>query len=159
MSRRRNALTLGLLVLAASAFTHPAAKWPPWLSIEAPVNPFEPGARGAVLLVHTALRDEVAQLSDLSGSAEGLVNGARVTVPLRFEATKIPGVFALQRQWRPEGAWVLRIAFRGATAIVGIDANGTVASVRVPTERRSGIAMPRAVAQREIDSTLFAMAR
>jgi hypothetical protein len=67
-------------------------------------------------------------------------------------------VFALRRQWPSEGAWVLRVALRTTTAIVALDREGRVASVRVPTERRSGDEIPRAVTQREVDSTLVAIA-
>jgi hypothetical protein len=147
--------TLLALGMATAAFTAPAVvKWPPWLSIESPVNPFDPTSRGAVLLVHAVFREGQVQLSDLSGTAEGMVAGSRRSITLRFDTTGRPGVFAVRRQWPSDGAWLLRIALQHTTAIVTFDRSGSVASVRVPTELASGNPIPRPVAPREIDSTL-----
>jgi len=161
MRRRISAPLIALLlVLANTSITSAAAlKWPPWLSIEAPVNPFDPDARGAVLLVHTAVREGRTSVADLSGSAEGLVRGARRSVPLRFEATSRPDVYAVRRQWPSDGTWLLRITLRGTTALVTLDGAGNVASTRVPTRLNSGIALPRPVAAAEIDSALALAAR
>jgi hypothetical protein len=160
MRRRISAPLIALLlVLASTPIITGAAvlKWPPWLSIEAPVNPFDPDARGAVLLVHTAVREGRTSVSDLSGSAEGLVRGARRSVPLRFDVTSRPDVYAVRRQWPSDGTWLLRITLlRGTTALVTLDDAGNVASTRVPTRMNSGIALPRPVAAAEIDSALAA---
>lgn len=159
---RRALIPAGLLALAAAtaAFTTPmTAKWPPWLSIESPVNPFDPTARGASFLVHAVFREGQAQLSDLSGTAEGLVDGARRSIPLRFDTTGRPGVFAVRRQWPSDGTWLLRIALQHTTAIVTVDRSGNVASVRVPTELSAGNQLPRPVGAKEIDSTLAEAAK
>ena len=160
--RRRALLPAALLSFATvtAAFSTPlVAKWPPWLSIESQVNPFDPTTRGATLLVHAAFRDGQAQLADLSGSAEGIVNGARRSVALRFDTTGRPGVFAVRRQWPTDGTWLLRIALRQTTAIVTLGRDGLVASVRVPTELANGNHLPRSVGPKEIDSTLAEAAR
>ena len=148
------ALTAAFVVVAA-AFTSPSLlKWPPWLSIEAPVNPFDPGARGALMLVHVSFREGDARLADLAGTAEGIVAGARRSVPLRFTETGRPNTFALTRQWPAEGKWLLRLSVRETTALVMLDRDGQVASVRVPVKRSGGLDLPRAVSAHEIDSTL-----
>src|SRR5438105_10626252 len=106
-------VVLMAIATATAAFTAPsAAKWPPWLSIESPVNPFDPTARGAAFLVHAVFREGQAQLSDISGTAEGLVDGSRRSIALRFDATGRPGVFAVRRQWPSDGKWLLRIALQ-----------------------------------------------
>jgi hypothetical protein len=159
---RRVLLPTALLALATAtaAFATPlAVKWPPWLSIESPVNPFDPTARGAAFLVHAVFREGLPKLSDVSGTAEGLVDGSRRTISLRFDSTGRPGVFAVRRQWPSDGTWLLRIALEHTTAIVTLDRAGNVASVRVPTEFASGSQIPRAVAANEIDSTLAAAAK
>jgi hypothetical protein len=148
-----------LATVTALAATPTTAKWPPWLSIESPVNPFDPATRGAALLVHAAFREGPAQLADITGSAEGMVNGVRRTLPLRFAATNQMNVFALSRQWPTDGVWLLRIALRTTTAVVTLDRAGNVASVSVPTELANGTAVPRAVAGKEIDSALAVAAR
>lgn len=150
-------LKLALVALCAATLT--AVKSPAWLSIESPVNPYDPATRGDVLLVHAMLHDGNTQLADVSGSAEGLVNGARRSIPLHFDNTSRPNVFGLRRQWPTEGTWVVRVSLRTTTAIVTFDRNGAVASALVPTTTSSGIALPRAVANSEIDSTLIAAAR
>lgn len=149
------------LILASTAVASAAAlKWPPWLSIEAPVNPFDPDARGAVLLVHAAVREGRTSVADLSGSAEGLVRGARRSVPLRFDPTSRPNVYAVRRQWPSDGTWLLRITLlRNTTALVTLDGAGNVASARVPTRMNSGLALPRPVGAAEIDSALALAAR
>jgi len=152
--------TVIALITATAAFAIPSAvKWPPWLSIESPVNPFDPTTRGAVLLAHATFREGQAQVSDLSGTAEGIVNGARRSVTLRFDTTGRPSVFALRRQWPTEGSWLLRIALKQTTAIVTLDRVGGIASVRVPTELQSGNQIPRVVGAKEIDSTLAEVAK
>jgi hypothetical protein len=55
----------------------------------------------------------------MSGTAEGLVNGRRQSVPLRLIELETPGVYAVQRVWE-QGRWVLNLsgscAERKATA-------------------------------------------
>jgi hypothetical protein len=157
---RRTLASVALLALATTAFAPSIPKWPPWLSIESPVNPYDASAKGALLLVHATFREGPSQVSDLTGYAEGIVNGARRSVPLRFETTSRPNVYALRQQWPAEGRWVLRIALRSTTALVAIDAAGRVASAEVPTERnRVGDVVPRAVTSRDVDSLLNATAK
>jgi hypothetical protein len=144
-----------LLSLAAAAPSSTRViKWPPWLSIESPVNPWDPASHGVAFYVRTMLRDGVSSASDLAGTAYGLVDGKRQTVPLEFGATNRPGVFSVRRSWPAEGAWVLRVSLLSTTALVTLDREGNVASARIPTERKRDDVLPREVAQREIDSTL-----
>ncbi len=148
------------LALGSAAFTRPATlRWPPWLSIESPVNPFDNANHGALLLVHAQTREGPSKITDLTGTAQGLVNGARRSVPIRIDTTPLPGTFAVRKQWPSEGTWLLQITLYNTTAIVMLDRDGSVASVRVPTELQKGNQIPRAVAAKEIDSTLAAAAR
>jgi hypothetical protein len=147
--------TLLATLLAATAAAAPArAKWPPWLSIETPVNPFDGSATGAVFLVHAAMREGSPTLADVSGSAEGLVAGTRRSIALELDATSRPGVFAVRRQWPSEGTWIVRVSLATTTAIVTLDREGNVAGVRIPTTLAEGRPIPRAVVARDIDSTL-----
>jgi hypothetical protein len=159
MIRRALLPTVAILFVAATtavaAVTAPAhAKWPPWLSIESPVNPYDADARGALFLIHGMVREGTPTLANLSGSAEGLVGGVRRSITLHFDATSHPGVFAVRKQWPSEGAWVLRVTLLSTSALVSIDRAGGVAGVRIPTQLSSGIQIPRAILAREIDSTL-----
>ena len=150
---------LGCIALCAATLGFGATKSPAWLSIESPVNPYDRTTRGDVLLVHAMLRDGEAKVADLAGTAEGLVNGTRRSVALRFDTTSRANVFGLTRQWPSEGTWILRISLRETTAIVTLDRVGVVTSAIVPTATGSGIPLPRAVSRTEIDSALSAAAR
>lgn len=66
--------------------------------------------KNAVLLVRPQLCANPASVR-ITATAEGMVNGARQTVPLKLIALPTPGVHAVQRQW-PDGRWVLHL--RGA---------------------------------------------
>ena len=147
------------LTLGTAAFASPLAKWPPWLSVESPVNPYDPSTRGALLLVHASFREGPSQLSDVSGSAEGIVGGARKSVALRFDTTGRPNVYALRRQWPTEGKWVLRLSLRTTTALVAVDSAGNVASVQLPVmTTATGDRVPRPVTARDIESVLTGVA-
>ena len=113
---------------------------PPWISIETPPNPYDAASRGAFLLVHTFHHGDLVA-SGVTGTAEGIVAGARRSVPLTFDATSRKGSYALRKQWPADGLWMLVIntggQAQGVTALVDIDASGEAGRVRVPT-RRSG---------------------
>lgn len=170
MSRRFAGVALAFASLAAlvaaapsssrnASFAVNAFKWPPWLSVEYPVNPYDRANRDALLLVHAAMRDGVPKTQDISGSAEGIVTGERRSIALQFDATSQPGVFALRRQWPATGDWILRITLaKSTTALVSLGRTGAVTSVDVPMQTGSGSSYPRAVASREIDSALAVLA-
>ena len=133
--------------------------WPPWLSIESPTNPFDPATRDAVFLVHAMTREGTPKITDLTATAEGLVNGARQTMTVILSATGQPGVFAVRKQWPASGTWLIQLTLANTTALVSLDASGHVASVNIPLQVQSnGQRVPRAVSAHDIDSTLAALA-
>ena len=148
-------------LLSTTAF---ASAGPPWLSIEYPANPYDAASRGAVLLVHT-FHHGTSVGYPVSGTAEGIVNGARRTVSLEFKATSRPGVYALHKQWANDGVWTLVIAAtqgngdgNTVTAVVELGANGQVAAVNVPTRQRGEWLIPAAVSMNDVDAALRARA-
>jgi len=151
-------------VVAASSLALAAASpifGPPWISIEAPPNPFDATSRGAFLVVHTYHHADVVA-SGVTGSAEGIVSGTRRTIPLVFDTTTRRGTYALRKQWPNDGTWMLVIntggRAQGVTALVDISAQGEVAGVRVPTRRSDGWDLPQQVTARDIDEALEARA-
>lgn len=134
---------------------------PPWISIEYPVNPFDRTTRGAHLLVH-AYYHGTPVAYPVTGTAEGILNGERRTVTLRFESTSRTGVYALRKQWPSEGSWTLVInVTQGndgdgnvAQALVELSPTGSVASVQVPTRQHAEGAFPRRLTAREIDTAV-----
>jgi hypothetical protein len=152
-------------VVAASSFALAAAApvfGPPWISIETPPNPFDATSRGAFLVVHTYHHGDIVA-SGVTGTAEGIVSGARRSIPLVFDTTSRRGTYALRKQWPTDGTWMLVIntggRAQGVTALVDISTQGDVAGVRVPTRRSSdGWDLPQQVSARDIDEALEARA-
>jgi hypothetical protein len=91
----------------------------------------------------------------ISGTAEGLVDGMRRSVPLKLMETSRPGVYAVNQNWPAEGAWV--VALRGvcadarAGAIVPIGQRGFI--------RESSKFLPRAATNAEIETSLKALSQ
>jgi hypothetical protein len=148
-------------LLGTAAFT---SFGPPWISIETPANPFDAGSRGAYLLVH-AFHHGTPVAFPVSGTAEGIVDGARKTISLEFRNTSRPGVYALHKQWPDNGTWTLVLGVtqgegdgNTAKAVVEIGANGQVASVDVPTVTRNGWKVPAPVSMAKVDADLRARA-
>jgi hypothetical protein len=155
MSRRIVLALLACLLLPAAGF----AKGPPWISIELPANPWDPTTRDAFLVVHAFHHGTPLPLP-LTGTAEGIVNGQRRSVPLAFERTSRAGAFALRNTWGNAGRWVLVITVTQgdhddvAQAMVKIGEDGQVAAIRVPTRDRGDRGVPRRVTQQEIEAAL-----
>jgi hypothetical protein len=145
--------TLGLLAAA------PAVAGPPWISIEYPANPHHASTRGAALLVR-AYHHSTAHSVPVRGSAEGIVNGKRVSRQLELRPTNIAGVYALRSELPGEGTWVLAISLEqgtndGATALVTLDGKGGIAHVEVPATRNAeGWTVPRQVRPADVERAL-----
>ena len=156
--RRLAAAALTLLAFAVppvAAADVPAG--PPWISIELPANPHDRSTRDAYLLVH-AFHHGTPTGFPVTAVAEGLVNGARKSLPLKIRTTSRTGVYALDRQWDQDGEWTLVITVAQgqedvAQAMVQIS-EGQVFSVSVPTDRRDGWNIPRKITQAEVEASL-----
>ena len=137
-----------------------AVAGPPWISIEHPVNPYDQTTKHAFLVVH-AFHHGTPTAFPVSGTAEGIVDGQRKSIPLKFDATSRTGAFALTKQWPASGIWTLAIAVAQGPedrvwALVELAPTGEVASVRVPTREQDGHVLPAPVAMNEIDAALRA---
>jgi len=157
MLRRRSFLA----ALLALTVVPPLLAGPAWIAIEFPANPYEPGSRDAFLMVHAFHHRAPAGLS-VTGTAEGLVNGARRSVPLTLHATSRTGVFALTNQWGEAGVWSLVLTVteakeNQAQALVKVS-DGKVVGVEVATRQgRDGarpMTFPRLFTQSEIEASL-----
>jgi hypothetical protein len=159
MRRSLGLAALALVTLTLSAAV-PAPLGPPWISIEYPPSPYDATTREAFLLVHT-FHHGTPIVAPVTGKAEGIVSGERRSVSLKFGGTSRTGVYALNKQWASEGTWVLFITGNqgpndDVTAVVELGANGQVASVRVPTERRGSWNVPSDVSASERESIVRA---
>jgi len=132
---------------------------PPWMSIEYPVNPHDQTTRGAFLLVH-AFHHGTPVAMPVSGTAEGIVNGERKSVPLSFRTTSRTGAYALMRQWPNEGTWTLVLAVAQGKddrvqAVVDLAAGGTeVVRVQVPTRQQGSWTIPAPVVMADVEASL-----
>ncbi|HEV8195256.1 MAG TPA: hypothetical protein VGP87_01345, partial [Gemmatimonadales bacterium] len=115
--------------------------------------------------VHTFHHGTVID-APLTGTAEGMVDGKRRSVELRFEKTSRPGVYAVNNQWGNRGRWVLVITLSQsvhgddiAQAVVTVAEDGTVASVKVPTEPGREGPFPRRATAAEVTAALAPNAR
>lgn len=154
-----------LATIALFATTAFISSGPPWISVEYPANPYDAASRGAFLLVH-AFHHGTPVGFPVSGTAEGLVAGARRTISLEFRRTSRPGVYALQKQWPSDGVWTLVLGVtqgdhgdgNTAQAVVELGADGGVTSVNVPTRRQGNYTVPTKVSMADVEAGLRARA-
>lgn len=155
---------LALAALLVAAAPSAALAGPPWISIELPANPWDRDTRGAFLVVHTFHHGTVID-APLTGTAEGIVDGKRRSVTLRFDKTSRPGVYALRNQWGNGGRWVLLISLAQSRhdndivqAVVTVS-DGAVIAVKVPTEPGREGNLPRRATAAEVTAALGPGAR
>jgi hypothetical protein len=92
------------------------------------------GADGRSVVVRTYRCGTPASFK-LHGAAEGVVNGARRTVPLSIRAAVEPGVFDVARQWPVEGRWVLVFDVDGERPVSALVELEPGAGVRIAAQR------------------------
>ena len=133
---------------------------PPWIAIEYPVNPHDPNTRGAFCTVRTYHHGDLMSY-EVTGTAEGLVNGNRETVRLDIRRLPQAGMYVVRWQKPAQGKWALVISTSRdghfmATALVDVDSRGRVAMVSVPSDSRENgrWQVPRKVAASELDALL-----
>lgn len=155
---RRGAAGLAAALLLTLATT--ALAGPPWVSIELPANPYDRLTRGAIALVRTYHHGVPMQIQ-ARGTAEGLLDGERVSLPLELIATPATGVYALRGELPDRGAWVLVIRAGEedypVTAIVDLGPDGAVRGVDVPLEGANP-PVPRRVTGQDIEARLRSLA-
>jgi hypothetical protein len=86
----------------------------------------------------------------VTGTAEGLVRGARKTVSLNIAPTSKPGVYAVFQTWPAEGNWVVNLkgtcGAATAGAVIPIGLGGFV--------RETSKFFPRPATDAEVDAAL-----
>lgn len=139
---------------------------PPGITINPVTNPASAPVPGAAFLI-TARHHQSPEGFTVSGRAEGLIAGKRVTRPLRLTEAGSPTLFAVVRQWDAGLPWVLVFTVREeghdtlgvAEGMVRIAAAGTVRGIEYPMGRiAAGVPWPRRVSAAEVDRALQAMA-
>jgi hypothetical protein len=92
--------------------------------------------------------------AQITGVAEGIVNGARRSVPLRVVPGATAGTYAVSHDWPQQGAWVVNLTGHcgsaTASAVVPMGPNGFL--------RDSSKFFPRAATAAEVESILTTLA-
>jgi len=125
------------------------------IAVVAPVTSANPGAspikkNGAVFVVRTDGCDRSKAV--IAGTAEGIVNGGRQSVPLVLGPTPMAGVYAINRTWPLDGVWVANLVGAcqslkaGAIVPIVVGTNGFV--------RESSKFLQRPATPSEIDAAL-----
>ena len=131
--------TLGGATLMLSAATRNSSTMfgGPWISIEAPVNPYDASTRGALFLVHT-FHHGTPEDQRIVAKAEGLVDGQRKSVALTPSKSAQVGTQSVRNEWGRKGTWTVLVSTTehgfAMQAVVDIDADGAVGRVTVPME-------------------------
>lgn len=153
---RKFAFVSILSVLAVTT----AVAGPPWIAVEYPANPQDPNTRGAFCTIRTYHHGDLMAY-DISGTAEGLVNGKRQSVRLDIRRLPQAGMYAVRWQKPAQGEWALVISTASdghfmASVLIDVDSRGRVASVSVPSKQIEGgrWTRPRQVASAEVEALL-----
>jgi len=113
--------------------------------------------KSVVLVVRPRVCDNPAAVQ-ITGTAEGLVNGVRQSLPLELVAVNPgEGVYAVQRQWPDNGQWVLQL--NGSCPSPKASAS-TLVPMKKSTFIRERTEVLREPATRQhVESTLAALVR
>lgn len=131
---------------------------PPWISLEYPPNRLDRQTRGALAVVHMYHHEHQGQFP-VEGTAEGVVDGTRVSIPLKFTPVGASGSWAVWGDIPEEGNWVLAIhgtdgVTRAEVSILAAlaDGNREVSFVKVPRADEGN--WPRLATESDIESML-----
>ena len=159
----RRAIPLASLALAllGGALTPAAAQaGPPWISVELPVNPFDPATRGALAVVRLYHHGD-ATAWPLEARAVGTVDGQRRTVRLEARTGGTAGLVVVRGTLPRGDGWVLVMTMQSspttrASALVALDRRGDVAALRVPVDtiENGRWVVPREPRAAELDAML-----
>jgi hypothetical protein len=155
MSKHRyKKLPLGLIAWLVLVFAPGALAEDFSLMIASPVAAGNYRAKAAVFVLRPKNCAEPAA-AEVRGTAEGLVGGMRRTMPLaHLTAMPTPGVYAVNREWPAEGAWVVNLVGKCGTetagALVPIGPKGFL--------RESSQFFSRPASKEEIDESLKSLA-
>jgi hypothetical protein len=151
---RRTVLAATPLLLATTV----AIAGPPWISLEYPANQIDRETRGALALLRIYHHANPGQFP-VEGTAEGIVEGRRVSIPLEFTPVGSAGAWAVRGDIPTEGTWVLAIhgtdgVSEAEVSILAALAPGNqeISLVKVPRGRDGN--WPRAAEDSEIESML-----
>jgi hypothetical protein len=110
-----------------------------------------------VLAVRAVVCEDLSRVQ-ITGTAEGLVNGNRRSVPLTLaEVDKAEAVYAVQYEWPDTGAWVLHL--RASCARPRAEASTIVPMNRGAFIREKTQVLTEAATKKQIEDAVNALGR
>ena len=154
MSRHHIVSSFGLAVILTAALAPLSAAQEFALQVGPPVAGNAQPAKSSLLVVRPGGCADPAS-AQITATAEGIINGARRSVPLKLSALPTPGVHAVPKEWPNSGVWIVNLVGRcdGKTA-------GAIVTVAGPNPqyRREAVKyFPQPATPSEIDASLRAL--
>lgn len=139
---------------------------PPHIKVEQVTDAKHAPTPGAVLLV-VGDHHQDSNRPAVTGRAEGVRDGRRMSKPITLTATSTKGRFGVTRQWNAGSPWLLVFTvaqddhgdFGAAESVVKVDAAGKVVAIEYPKQRNArGDQYGRRATPAEIDAALTTLA-
>ncbi|OGA47084.1 MAG: hypothetical protein A3G25_08120 [Betaproteobacteria bacterium RIFCSPLOWO2_12_FULL_63_13] len=148
-------LSFGLAALLTALGALPAVAQDFALQVGPAVAGNAQPAKTAMLVVRPAGCDEPAR-AQITATAEGIVNGARRSVPLKLSALPTSGVHAIHREWPNFGVWIVNLVGQCADKTAG--AIVSMGGPHAAYHREAVKYFPHPATPSEIDASLKALA-
>jgi hypothetical protein len=149
MSKRTRFALVPALVLGSAMISLAGGFW---ISIQNPSTIKDAAAKNAVVLVRVDGCHNPADAA-VTGTAEGVVDGQRRSIPLKLVPVAQPGTYAVEPQWPADGVWVL--AFRGK--VQTLETGTLVRLTPGKFEKQSTELLRRKITAEDIDRALKAL--
>lgn len=118
---------------------------------------FKDSPKKLVVAVRAVVCEDLATVR-ITGTAEGLVNGTRQSLPLTLTAVDpAAAVYAIAQQWPQEGTWVLHL--KGSCSTPKADASTLVAVTRGTFLRDKSQVLREPATPKQIEDAVAALAR
>jgi hypothetical protein len=160
MSANRTLLTVALLSMALSAQAIAGTMFR--LEIGPPVaagtdKKVLKDGKKTILAVRAVVCDDLANVH-VSGTAEGILNGARQSVPLTLtHVDKAEAVYVVSYQWPENGSWVLHL--RGSCSSPKAEASTLVPMNKGAFIREKTEVLREPASTKQVEAALTALAR
>src|SRR5688500_6284311 len=116
----------------------------------------KPGMKSGLFVVRALACDEPRDVR-VTATAEGIVDGARQSLPLKLIALDAPAAYAVVRQWPARGVWVVNLT--GTCPGRKATAAAVVPIGKAGFRRESSQLLERAATATEIETALNALPR
>ena len=141
-------LAIAVLAIAAAAGLQAGGFW-----LETGNPQASPEARAAkAVVVIRAVGCHNPEDAAVTGTAVGMVDGKRISKPLKLVKLSTPGAYAVARQWPDQGQWALEfVAINGALVTSAV-----LPAIGDEVPRHEGKYFPRRPSPEELNAVLTA---